>query len=229
MSLIQVERRRRKAQRHRHPPISPTDRERLRAKIARSTCSATWTDAAAAMAERCGMTATAQRFTARLAELGIYPPPGDRVHMARCDACRRLFPPQYLIGLFHFRICSDCAIRPAVSDREWEIYRGARAAMLVEILRHAHLSDAEIAALCHRWEGLGQRGIAAMMDRSKTWVRQLLISAERKLREAQISLPEQPATQPRRPELIYMSTEQLERHSFRAGAGDTRDRPGASS
>jgi hypothetical protein len=156
------------------------------------------------------MRPTTARLLAKVAEMGIFPPVGDRVRMARCDRCGHTFPPQYLVGVFVFHVCQDCAVRPAVSDHETHSVRDARRTVLMQILRQAHLRDTEIAALCHQWEGISQRGIAALMNRSKTWVRQLLLSANAKLQAAGIQLPDPPKPAGKRPEVEYMDSRALE-------------------
>lgn len=203
-------RRLRKAQKRRHAILSLVDRERLRNKLFRVTCSDSWTDHATSQSESAGFTPTTAKLLAKVAECGIYPPAGDLIHMGRCDSCGHIFPPAYLVTVFMFRICSDCAVRPSVSDLETYSVRDARYSVLMQILKNAQLNEPEIAALCHQWEGLSQRGIAALMNRSKTWVRQLLISANRKLAEAGITLPDSPRPSNRKPDLAFMDSRHLE-------------------
>lgn len=200
----------RKALKKSHPPLSLAERDRLRNKLFAVTPSEPWTDHAATEAERAGMRPTTARLIAKVSDMGIFPPPGDRVHMGRCDRCGHHFPPQYLVGVFCFRICQDCATSPAVSDHEIHSVRDARRTVLMQILRQAHLRDTEIAALCHQWEGVSQRGIAVLMHKSKTWVRQLLLSANAKLQAAGIRLPDPPKPPRSKPELAYMDSRSLE-------------------
>lgn len=201
----------RKAKKRSHPPLSLTDRERLRNKIFTVTPSDSWTEHATGEAERAGMRATTQRLLTKLADMGIFPPAGDRVQMTRCARCGHIFPPPYLVGVFVFEICQDCAIQPSNSVQEFHSGRDAKHTALLEILKQAHLKDTEIAALCHRWEGMSQHGIAALMDRSQTWVRQLLLSANAKLQAAGIRLPDPPKPPAKRAEVQFMDTRSLEK------------------
>lgn len=207
----QAARRLRKANRKVHPPLSVVDRDRLRNRIFVVSCSDSWTDHATSQAERAGFTPTTSKLLARISECGIYPPPGDRVQMLRCDSCQHFFPPTYLVSVFSFHVCQDCAYRPAVTDHETHMVRDTRHTILMEILKHAHLKDSEIVALCRQWEGMSQRGIATVMNKSKTWVRDLLISANRKLSEAGIRLPDPPKASRKLPEVLYLEPRALER------------------
>ena len=75
-------------------------RDRLRGKISRITCSPYWTDHALSTCERFGVPPESKHIASALSMYHIYPPPAENTPMkpCRCRRCKgvRLWPAYYI-------------------------------------------------------------------------------------------------------------------------------------
>lgn len=88
------------AKRHKRPPLSQSEWDRLRNKVIRVTCSDPWAHASIVAADACGIGGNLKNVAPVLAKLGIYPPVADQTPMrsCACPSCKgvRLWPPHYI-------------------------------------------------------------------------------------------------------------------------------------
>jgi hypothetical protein len=93
-------------------------RERLKVKISRITCSPWWTDHALATCERYGVPPESKHVASALSLYHIYPPPAENTPMksCRCKHCKgvRMWPAYYIRSS---GVSTECAYEAMGRDR----------------------------------------------------------------------------------------------------------------